>query len=194
MKIAEAVQCAAVFLQLNELAEAMSSPDFNANAPEQTLSAENAAELDLLVRCCNLVLFELADTDFPLRAQTRVNAENGRIDYSRLPQKITDIVSVTAGGKSLPICRYFDCITVPHSGECVVTYTFAPAKAALGDISPYACGKPSARAVAYGIAREYCQISGMLDEASVWDGRFAAAITEQARGKCEKRVKPRTWR
>ncbi len=107
MKIAEAVQCAAVFLQLNELAEAMDSPDFNANAPEQTLGAENAAELDLLVRCCNLVLFELADADFPLRAQTRVNAENGRIDYSRLPQKITDIVSVTAGGKSarVPIFR-----------------------------------------------------------------------------------------
>ena len=189
MKISEAVQAAAVFLQLDELSAALEKE----NGTDE-LSEENAAELDLLVRCCNLVLGELAESEFVLRAQTEVNAENGRIERAALDERLNDILSVTAHGRRLPVREYFDCITVPYSGKCTVTYTFAPAKVGIGDDSPYAGNKPSARLIAYGIAREYCQISGMTDEAAVWDGRFAAAATEEARGKCEKTVLPRKWR
>ncbi|MDE7394533.1 MAG: hypothetical protein K2M95_00215, partial [Clostridiales bacterium] len=69
MKIKDAVFTAATFLQLGDIADGMGKEDFNAEAPENTLSEEDARELALLVRCCNLVIGELASSAFPLKKQ-----------------------------------------------------------------------------------------------------------------------------
>ena len=65
MKIFDAVYTAAVFLQLDGLCDAMNAEDFNREDYKTSLSAENAAELEILVRCCNLVLGELSSSEFP---------------------------------------------------------------------------------------------------------------------------------
>lgn len=194
MKIFDAVYTAAVFLRLDELCSALSADGFDKNDWRASLDADNARELDMLLRCCNLTLGELAEGDFPLKTKIRVKAENGRIDYAAFPEKATDILAVEASGATLPFQSFFDCVTVPYNGECTVTYTFAPPRADLGDYSPYAGNKPSARLAAYGIAREYCLINGMTDDAAMWDGRFAAAATEEARGRGDKKVRARKWR
>ncbi len=193
MKIFDAVYTAAVFLQLDGLCDAMNAEDFNREDYKTSLFAENAAELEILVRCCNLVLGELSSSEFPLKKCANTVSKDGRIEYSSLPEKITDIYCVLANGKSLPFAEYYDCVTVPYSGECVVTYSFAPRAVTLSSVSPYVGNKPSARLTAYGIAREYCLISGMTDDAALWDSRFVACVEEEARGRGSKVVRPRKW-
>ena len=67
MKIFDAIYTSAVFLQLDALCDAMNAEEFNREDYKQSLSQENAAELDILLRCCNLVLGELSGAEFPLK-------------------------------------------------------------------------------------------------------------------------------
>lgn len=194
MKIFDAVYTAAVFLQLDALCDAFNSSDFDRKDWKTSLDKENASELDILLRCCNLVLHELGETDFPLKTECTVRAQNGVIRYADFPQKATDIYAVRQNGKRVPFREFYDCITVPHDGEFTVVYSFTPPDATLEGESAYAGNKPSARLVAYGIAREYCLISGMSEDAAVWDGRFIACAEEEATVHRERRVRARRWR
>ncbi len=194
MKIFDAVYTAAVFLQLDELCDALNAEDFDVNNPAESMTEELYKELDILTRCCNLVIGELAESDFPLKTKCELNASAGRVNYADFGKKVTDILSVAGDGKRLPFKEYFDCFTVPYYGKVEVSFTFAPEFTPLNGVSPYSGNKPSARLVAYGIAREYCLISGMTDDAAMWDGRFSAAATEQAYARGSKTVPARRWR
>lgn len=194
MKIFDAVYTAAVFLQLEELTSGMEDEDFDISDPSKTLKAEDAKELELLVRCCKLVLHELSVSDFPLKTEVTAEAVDGRIGFSDLPENMLEIISVRKGGRRLPFTEFYDCVTVPESGKCKVTCTLAHPDITLGGNAFYEGNKPSVGLVAYGIAREYCLISGMSDDAATWDNRFIARVEEESRPRREMRVKARTWR
>ena len=195
MKIFDAVYTAAVLLGLDEICDGMTSPKFDALNPKAVLGEENAKELELLVRCCNLVLTEVSEAGFPLKAVCSVNVgSDGKIRYTDLPQTPSEIIAVRKGGKLTPHRAYYDCVTVKVSGECEVEYSFAPPKAVLSGVSAYESGRPSARLIAYGIAREYCLISGMTDEAGTWDSRFTTCIEDETTERREKKVRARVWR
>ena len=194
MKIYDAVFAAALLLGLNDLCAELENGDLKSLDVRGVLSEETSGELDILLRCCNLVLGQLASSDFPLTAKETVRAQGGEINYSDFKHKVKDVVCVTKSGKKISFTEFHDSVAVSADGELKVTYTFSPEKYNLYDDSPYAADKPSALLVSYGIAREYCIISGMAPDAAMWDGRFVAAAAEEARGKRrEKRIKPRRW-
>lgn len=194
MKISDAVYTAAVFLQLDGVCDYMSSEEFDPNGYKEDAGEDVRTEIDLLLRCCNLVLGELSEGDFPLKAKEKFTVTDGCIRYDDFDRKVTDIYKVEAGGKNIPFGTYYDRITLPIEGECTVTYSFAPDNAALSDLSPYKGNKPSARLTAYGIAREYCLISGMLDDAVMWSSRFDSCAQTEAACRTYKSVLPRRWR
>ena len=194
MKIFDAVYTAAVLLGLDELCDGMTNPKFNASNPRTVLGEDDAKELELLLRCCNLVLTEVSESGFPLKAVCSVSVgDDGKIPYSALPKTPSEIIAVRKGGDTLPHRTYYDCVTVRVSGKCEVEYAFAHPKAALSDVSSYESGRPSARLIAYGIAREYCLISGMTDEAAAWDSRYLSCFDDETREKKEKKVRARVW-
>ena len=193
MKIYDAVYTAAVFLQLDELCDGMNSAAFSASDPSGTLAAEQARELDILVRCCNLVLQELSES-FPLRGHTEAAIREGGISYAALPPRITHVYGVEQNGKRLAFTEEIDRIAVRGRGKATVKYCVRPPVVGVADVSPYPADVPSARLLSYGIAREYCLISGMTDDAALWDGRFTACALDEGRARCEKRVRARAWR
>ena len=194
MKITDAVFTAATFLQLDGITSGFEAKGFDPSAPERTLSEEDARELTLLVRCCNLVIGELATAVFPLKKTKAVTCKDGKIAYTAIDENVLDVYTVEQDGARVPFDAFFDCIMVPVRGTCTVTYSVAPIAAKLDGQSPFAGNKPSARLIAYGIAREYCLICGRTEEATTWDGRFLAAVEEESRKKGELRVRPRAWR
>lgn len=194
VKIFDAVYMAAVFLQLDGVCERLRDEDFDAETWRDAADDE-AREIDLLVRCCRLVLHELSETGFPLREEAETEAKRGKIAYSALPHEVVNIFSVTKGHRTLPFREYYDGVTVPAGGKVRVLYGYAPPEVDLDSDSPYASGVPSARLLAYGIAREYSLIGGMTDEASMWDGRFNDCACDELRGKKrERRIRARVWR
>lgn len=194
MKIYDAVYTAAVLLQLDELCDDLKADGFDITAPNNSLREDSARDLDILLRCCNLILGEWSQGDFPLKTTAVLCAKQGKIAYADFDRKVTDISAVEQNGKRLPVQMYYDGITVPAEGMCTVTYTFAPPTVALDDVSPYAGDRPSVRLAAYGIAREYCLISGMTENAAVWDNRYVACLQDEANTKRAMTVRPRIWR
>ncbi len=193
MRMWDAVYTAAIFLRLDELADAMSGSAGGENGADG-MGENELRELGLLVRCGNLILHELSESAFPLVAKERVTVRDGRIGYEDLSRKALDVRAVESGGKRVPFTAYYDCVTVPIGGECEVVYTFVSPDLTAWDSAPYAGGKPSARLVAYGIAREYCLISGMAEEAVTWDGRFVACVAEESASGRDRRIRARVWR
>lgn len=193
MKIYDAVYTAAVFLQLDELCDGLNSAGFSASDPSGTLSAEQARELDILVRCCNLALHELSES-FPLRGQTEVAVRSGGIPYADLPSGLMHVYGIEQNGKRLAFTEEAARIAVRGRGKATVLYSVRPPAVCLHDVSPYPADVPSARLLSYGIAREYCLISGMTDDAALWDGRFTACALDEGRARREKRVRARVWR
>ncbi len=187
MKLKEAVYYAAMFMQLDNVCAALE------NSGGET-DEETEKEIDRLVRCANLVLNEAASDYLPLKTTETVRAGDGLfVKYTELSKPIIDLFSVTdKSGRNVKIKQYFDRMIFPYEGEFDVTYSYAPAPVKLDDELPYT-ERLGARAVAYGTASEYAIISGMTDEAVLWDKRFKDALGLSSAVKRELRLPKRRW-
>ncbi len=185
MKLKEAVYYAAMFMQLDNVCAAIES---GGEADEET-----AKETDRLIRCANLVLNEAASDYLPLKVTERVSSSGLAVKYTDLNKPIIDLLAVTdKSGKNVPIKQYYDRITLPYEGEFDVTYSYAPETVGLEDELPYT-ERLGARALAYGTAGEYAIISGMTDEAVLWDKRFKDALGLASAVKREMKLPKRRW-
>lgn len=185
MTLKTAVYYAAMFLQMEDVCEALEN--------EQSYEGETAAEIDRLRRCANLVLSEAACDYLPLKITEKLYADGGEILFTDFSRRLVDIFSVkTEAGVTVPFKQYFDRIILPTEGFYAVEYSYAPDKLELTDALPYT-ERLSARVIAYGTACEYCLISGMTDDALLWDKRFKDALNLAATPSSEKRLPKRRW-
>lgn len=186
MKLKTAVYYAAMFLQLDAVCTALESAS-------TSYTGATKAEIDRLVRCANLVIGETASDYLPLKTRETVTTDDGEIEYSKLTKSIIDVYSVKDEyGRTVPVREYFDRILVPKKGRYEVEYSYMPQSVGLDDEIPYT-ERLGARAIGYGTACEYCIISGMTDDAVLWDKRYKDALHLAETGKTDKRVKPRRW-
>lgn len=187
LSVHSCVCIASVLLQQDEVTDALENPDAPPDADTERTIAQ-------LVRCANLVLSEIAADYLPLKTRETVAATDGRIGYDALQKKAIDIFAVRQRGKSVPFTLYYDCLRLAAEGDCEVEYSYAPNVLPLNGFADYTNERLGARTVAYGIACEYCLISGMTDDALVWDKRYKDALAAATRPKNERRVKSRVWR
>lgn len=187
MKLKTAVYYAAMFLQLDAVCAALES-----ESEEYDGSVKD--EIDRLVRCANLVIGEAASDYVPLIAREKLTAgEDGEISYSSLSKSIIDLYSVkNAYGATVPVKQYFDRMVLPDPGEYEIEYGYMPDKIGLDGEIPYT-ERLGARTIGYGIACEYCIISGMTDDAVLWDKRYKDALHLAETKKTEKRLRGRRW-
>ena len=187
MKLKTAVYYAAMFLQLDAVCSALES---ESEEYDETIKDE----IDRLVRCANLIIGEAASDYVPLIVHERLTAdENGEIPYSALSKSIIDLYSVkNSAGASVPVRQYFDRMVLPHAGEYEIEYGYMPGKIGLDGEIPFT-ERLGARAIGYGIACEYCIISGMTDDAVLWDKRYKDALHLAETKKTEKRLPGRRW-
>ena len=183
MTIKSAVTDAAVMLGLDEVITALES--------DETPSGDAADEINRLIRCANLVLGELAADLLPIKTRETLVFSPYAL-YSTFSQPPVDIYSVMGeDGANVRFCELFDRVEVKTSGSYTVEYSYSPTVVELTDEIPYPTLPPFV--LGQGIAREYCVISGMTEEASVWDQRFLSSVTARARSKKDVRVRRRAW-
>lgn len=183
MKLKAAVVDSAVMLGLDEVVVALES--------DETPTGDVADEINRLVRCANLVAGELASDLMPLKTREKLTFSPSAA-YTAFSHAPIDIYSVTdERGNAVRFREFFDRAEVSENGDYEVEYSYAPAAAGLDDEMPYPALPPFV--LAQGIAREYCVISGMTEEASVWDQRFNASVAARVRPKKEVRVRRRAW-
>lgn len=138
--------------------------------------AAAAGEIDRLTRCLNLVLNEAACDYLPLKTEEEVISVGGEISLGALSKPVIDIYAVRAeDGSSVSYKSYFDRITLAAPGKYTIEYSYAPVRLTLRTtLRIRSAFRPEC--LHTGAACEYCIISGMTDEAVLWDKRFKDAL------------------
>ncbi len=146
-----------------------------------------------LLFCLKNVLSEVATDFIPVYHKTKLNAINGVIDISeleKLPIKLSTVrndemyfMYCVKEGKLL--------LTPKYSGEVTITYSYLPVIESPDDEVPYT--EVALRWLSFGLAAEYCLVSGLDNEAVMWDKRYKDGAREAAFAFGEHRIKQRAW-
>lgn len=156
--------------------------------------ARESEEIDVLVRCFNLVENEVALDHIPLKKRETVSAEDGKIAYAKLSEAPIDILSVrSTSGMDIPFELLPDAIGIGGGAkEAEIVYAFAPRKKELGGTSDYS-GKVSERLLAMGAAAEFLLAQGRYEEAAAFEKRFRDAVRAANIVRHKLAVRARRW-
>ena len=130
---------------------------------------EDSPDYSILFRCANLVAANAASSYLECIETKSFHAPTGRIEFSEFNRQVLQIKEVKMNGAVVRHELFMGFIMVP-SGTVDVTYSFIPV---FEDGEDEAGIVPmSGSAFVYGILAEYAFISGMFNEAKVWNQKF----------------------
>jgi hypothetical protein len=135
--------------------------------------------LNALLCCYNAVEDELARNGFPLLAEETVRTSGGKILYTALKHAPVRVVSAKRHGLRVP-CQLFAEYVKVCADEAVLVYAYAPTEKTLEDTCELSAYVGNADLPAYGIAAEYCLMTGLTDEADGWQTKYNLAIEQAA--------------
>jgi hypothetical protein len=173
INMSDCLQLAAVFLQLENALALLCGRQEDLNEEELK---EAQKDKELLLRCANLVVNEIASEYVHLNAFQTFRTENGHIPYSLFEKQPADITAVHKEGSC---CRFklYPCEIITESGTVDVFYRYLPQNKAADGVLDFEEGKINQRIIAYGTAAEYCIIKGMYEEGVVWDKRYKDSLS-----------------
>jgi hypothetical protein len=188
MEIINILKNACVFLQKDELLETTEL----GGAESSTTSQQK--ELSLLLRCLNLVYNQVATDYIPLIKTERFLPSSGEVLFTSFYKKVLDIRKIVdKDGIKASYKLYPDRISTIDE-EISVTYSYEPDElTGLESIMESFSEKLTERVMAYGVAMEYSFISGLHDDASIWEKRFKDGLLIASRKKSEIRLPARRW-
>ena len=196
MTVKDAVELAAVYLQLEDvLSLSAFTGTLNANTnPSITADSLTTRNVNLLIRCTSLVLGEIASDIIPLKTSESLSSSSGKILLSSLTSKLYKVISVKKNKRKVSFRIYPTYIEVDgDDGTFEVEYFFLPSeKTALTDTIDEIGNFVDARTIAYGVASEYAYISGLFEEAKMWEEKFKNALDTKTKLK-NYYLKARRW-
>ena len=182
MKIRDVAELAAVLLGKQEI---INTGIFTVSEPDEYAQEEIAAnrELQLIIRCANLVAKEIACDYVPLLHTQKIVCGGGTVPYDAFDKTLLEIKTwkvwqnAVGGGVGGNVNYYtFSDYVEVQPGEYEVSYTFIPETKGFFDDTDYGGTKISDRILAYGTAAEFCLISGLYDDALIWERRYKDAL------------------
>ncbi len=189
MKIKEVLTLAAFYLQLEDvlalphLKESYLGDDIGAGGAEKTLSQ--------LIRCAFLAAGQIAAEYYPLIAVETVTTDNGAIKPESLKNRLIEVRRITQNKQPVKFKEYPSAIRTV-GGKVEIEYSYLPGEMTLNGETGFG-DKIGARIIAYGTAAEYCLVTGLFEEASIWEKRFKDSLQSVQRKKSEVLIKPRIW-
>lgn len=193
----EIVYTAAMFGQMDDLVELLENDSSLKTVDGKVVSQDIDADddvlstLNMLVRCANLCLMEIATDYVPLVTSEILVAVDGFLPFSSFSKNVLDVINVSNKGMETKY-KFLPSGLDLANGRYTVEYRYLPNNVLFeGDIE-YKMAMVSARIIAYGAITEYFIISGLQDDAVLWDGRYRMALIN-ASTKSERKVKARRW-
>lgn len=208
MKVKDIISLACVFLNKQELLETslfvgeVSSSQTSESSTTQTESEtqtvlsptdEEQKEIDMLVRCLNLVVGEICCDYIPLVEREFVEVVNGKFEFSKLKKIAMEILAIRNEAGDKIRCKLNPSFVALPNGKYEIEYSFVPAALTLDDDMPaFYCRVPD-RVFAYGVAMEYSLLSSLYDEMEIWQTRFRDGLEIATQKHSEKRLPRRGW-
>lgn len=155
-------------------------------------NAEAKKKLNLLIRCANLVINEIATDYVPLIIAEEINTD-GKIYFAHLAKTVLDVKNIrTTDGSYVKFKVYPEYIQADCKGDCTLEYSYIPDDYQLGDEIEYG-GKVNERIIAYGTVREYCLVNSMYEDAQIWDKRYKDSLLSAMRKGGYLNIPSRRW-
>ena len=123
----------------------------------------------ILRRCANLVLAGLATNHRDCEATQVFNVRDGKIEYKDFSKTFLRVKSMT-----VPYSLFIDFMQVPN-GRVEVKYFYVPNFSENLDEVIHIPNLAKETFV-YGVITEYALISGMFNEAKVWNEKFTSGL------------------
>jgi hypothetical protein len=135
----------------------------------------------ILKRCAGLVLANIAANYRDCIAVQKFNTADGLVKYTAFDRTFLRVLSVRAGGAEVPHSLYIDCIKVP-AGAVEIRYAYVPAfdEEGTADVT---IPNLTEQGFTYGVLAEYAFISGMFNEAKIWNEKFEQALFNKSKYK-----------
>lgn len=187
VKVSDVLEIACDILDLEEVYAFVLDNTIN------DLKAEKEAKL--LLKCFNLVYSELMTEYVPLKHKEKVFIRNnGVLNVGLLSKDLYKVIRVLDRfNNSVPFEVFKNEITLDYgSGECEIEYSYLDKKKNFSDLIEYE-NYPTKRVIAYGVVAEYLLITGVYDEASLWNSRFKQSLKNEIRRARETRIKARRY-
>lgn len=189
MEVKEIIKIALVLLGKHELLE---TSVFDEEITEELTEAQEK-EIGFLVRCFNLIYKEVSADYLPLLYDEQIKFIAGKFELSNLTQTILDVFKLYDNNENNIEYKLFPNYIKANAEIANITYSYVPKDLILEDDVIMFGGKILPQVLSYGIAREYCLISGDHSEADIWEKRYKDGIFVEMRKKSQIKIKPRRW-
>ena len=182
MKINDVIKQVALYLQMTNVSEA------NLTNTE-SLDAQTLRDINLILSCVNEVLCDISTDYMPLKHSEEIVVSNGTLSLNSLSKDFHKILSVYP---SKPYKIKQDVIYI-ENGTYVVEYMHLPEIYELNDTITDFDHRLTIYALCFGVAAEYCLISGNYSESEMWNSRFESAMQVASRKPKIAQLKGRLW-
>ena len=162
-------------------------------AGAETLDGQtNKSDADILLRCFNLVVNEIAAEYRVFSKLKNIDTQNGVIEYPQIDNQIISVNAVYKDGKTVRYKSMPNFISTSPGGVSV-EYSYMPENCEIEDNIDLSGTKIPERIIAYGVCAEYSIISGAYDEGLMWDKRFKDSLFSSLKKTKKLSVPLRRW-
>ncbi|MBO5525397.1 MAG: hypothetical protein J5993_01470 [Clostridia bacterium] len=148
-------------------------------------------EISDFMECFRMAEEDIAIHFLALTAKEKVWTEDGIILYSALSKPVVDVLRVEVNGIGVPFVLYPDRIETKAENVDVV-YSHLPSQKKIEDECEFLKRVPRSVA-AYAVAEFYCLISGMREEAALFDEKYKKGMSAVCSVSPKKRMGARQW-
>ena len=188
MKTKQVLELTAVFLGKEDL---LNCAYFTGTQDE--ISPENQKELDLLLRCLNLITSEISTDYLPIYKTKTIDFVDNICHLEDVDENIYQIVKLQDEFGSEIRFKIIGNDLKANATTCQITYTSFAQKTTLdGNVETFSIQIPE-RVLAYGTAMEYSFISSLYDDASVWESRYKNGLLSISQKKHNLVMPKRRW-
>ena len=188
MTTKQVLEQVAVFLGKEDL---LACPYFTNS--EEEINDADAKELDMLLRCLNLIVGEIATDYLPIYKSKEVVFINNQLRLTDIDENIYQLAKIEDEFACPVRFKIYDNMIHANVKNAKVFYTSFATKCTLeGEVENFN-NLMSPRVLAYGTAMEYSFISSLFDDASIWESRYKNALLVLSNKKYNKVMPKRRW-
>ena len=185
MDVKDVVKEVAGLLQLSNILNL----DFEDNVEMAAIDSTTQRDIDLIVKCLNLVLHRIATEYVELLKRDTVSVVNGMFDLTTLGEKIYKVKKVVGCEKY----RVVDNKLFAENGNYEIVYSYFPEELDFDDQLEY-FENLSHFAIYYGICSEFLMILGDFSQSEIWESKFENSM-EMAKSNLKVvDIKHKRWR
>lgn len=158
----------------------------------ETLPPEKERELEILLLSVDNVQNRLLNS-FPQITKENVEAQDNKIMLNSLTKTAKKVLSVKENGNNIKFKIYDNFILTNKNGTFEVEYSYLLPKV-LTKTDEIALNFLPERTFALGVASEYCFISGLFDDAVIWEEKFKSVLKKESEAVRTFIMPKRKWR